>query len=36
MMEIYKNGPIVMSFESPIELGFYKEGIFVPLTKSEI
>ena len=29
--EIFKNGPVVMSFYAPIDFSFYSEGIYVPL-----
>lgn len=29
--EIFKNGPVVMSFNAPIDFSFYSEGVYVPL-----
>lgn len=36
MWEIYKNGPVVMSFKAPIDLGFYSQGIYSPVAKSKL
>ena len=34
--EIFKNGPVVMSLQSPLDLGFYLKGVYKPIGSTSV